>query len=226
MDQMNFGSFLERNQKYKQVFDGLSEPFNLFFVTALDYCHQIDLHLMQQQTGQLDSEELQSAQQILSKCMDYILPHVEATYAREVYEAFDAFKQQHGKDKPVYSLSEFRGRSEAFLGVVENQINPRPTQEQQSWRFAWFLKERFSGLVRAIGEDQDLNSKDRNALSFFILVLSRDSVDQGIDLTNRGVFGPQGIQNPVMSEYMDALRGAYAVYMGELSLAHGPSTER
>ena len=71
---------------------------------------------------------------------------------------------------------------------------------------------------------------DKRALSFFILgVLSRDSVGPSLDLTNRGFFGPQGIQNPAVSQYMDAfgsqgtqnpavleymnaLRGAYALY--------------
>jgi hypothetical protein len=126
MDQMNFGSFLERNQKYKKICDGFSERFNLLFVTALDYFHQVELHTMQQQIGPFDSEELESAKEILSKCLGYILPHVEATYADEVHEALAEFKQQHKNDKPVHELSEFRGLLEAFLGVVENQINPPP----------------------------------------------------------------------------------------------------
>jgi hypothetical protein len=227
MDQMDFGSFLKKNQAYKSICDRFSEPFNRLFVTALNYFHQVELHTMQQQTGPFDSEELESAKEILSECLGYILPHVEATYADEVHEALAEFKQQHKNDKPVHELSEFRGLLESFLEFLEKKINPPPPpQEQQAWGFAWFLEKRFSGLAQAIGNDSRLTNEDRNQLSFFILVLSRDSVDQGIDLTNRGVFGPEGIQKTVMFKYIEALRGAYAVYMGELPLARGPSIER
>ena len=90
--------------------------------------------------------------------------------------------------------------------------NTPPPQEQQAWRFAWFLGERFSGLVTAIGNDSRLTDEDRNQLSFFILVLSRDSVDQSINLSNRALLGSQEIK-PETLEYMDALRGAYAMFL-------------
>ena len=99
------------------------------------------------------------------------------------------------------------------------------------------MQERFFGLVSAIEEDKRLTSEDKNQLFFIKLILDRDGTlqqnsslaglqPQSIDLTNSSLFGPQGIKNPVVSQYMDALRGAYAVYMGELSLAHGPSAEK
>jgi hypothetical protein len=209
MDQMDFGSFLERNQKYKKVFDGLSERFNLFFVTALDYCHQIDLHLNQGPSNLLDEKKQQ-----LFSCMEDILSRIEEPYAAEVQAAFDEFKEKHGNDEPVHGPLEFQQILESFLEFLEKKINPPPPQEQQDrFSFPWFLRERFSGLVSAIEEDQRLTIMDKRALSFFILgVLSRDSVGPSLDLTNRGFFGPQGIQNPAVSQYMDALRGAYALY--------------
>ena len=227
---MDFGSFLKKDETYKSICDGFSKRFNLIFVTALDYCHQMDLHLMQQQTEQ--SEELDSAQQKLLACMNCIWSRIEKSYALQVLAAFEEFKDRHQNDKPACSLLEFQQRLESFLEAVEKQINTPPPQEQQApFSFPWFLQERFSGLVSAIEEDQRLTIEDRDALSFFILVLGRDSVDQTIDLTNKGFFGPQGIQNPdpavsqymdafgsqgtqnpAVLEYMNALRGAYAVY--------------
>jgi hypothetical protein len=87
-----------------------------------------------------------------------------------------------------------------------------------------FLQERFFGLVSAIEEDKRLTSEDKDQLFFIKLILDRDGTlqqnsspaglqPQSIDLTNSSLFGPQGIQNPVMSEYMDALRGAYAMFL-------------
>jgi hypothetical protein len=125
-----FGSFLKKDETYKSICDGFSERFNLLFITVLDYCHQmdlhLDLHLMQQQTEQ--SEELDSAQEKLLACMNYILPHVEETYQDEVQAAFDAFKDRHQNDKPACLLSEFQQLLDAFLEVVANQIKtPPPT---------------------------------------------------------------------------------------------------
>jgi hypothetical protein len=234
-----FGSFLERNQKYKQVCGGFSEPFNLLLVTALDYCHQIDLHLMQQQTGQLDSEELESAQQILSNCMDYILPHVEETYAEEVYEAFDAFKQQHGNDEPVSSLSEFRGLSEAFLGVVEKERNsPLPTNPQEQNLFLNHLSQKHPALSwRFILFAESLTPDERNLFDFFIKLLDLDKemgfsynlqplTTNSTDRRSSEMLEITNAENSSLSDLMDALRRAYVVYRLELSLAHGPSIER
>ena len=234
MTNMDFGSFLENTTAYKSICDGFSERFNLIFVTALDYCHQMDLHMMQQQTEQ--SEELDSAQQKLLACMNCIWSRIEKSYALQVLAAFEEFKDRHQNDKPACSLLEFQQRLESFLEAVEKQINTPPPQEQQApFSFPWFLQERFFGLVSAIEEDKRLTSEDKNQLFFIKLILDRDGTlqqnsslaglqPQSIDLTNSSLFGPQGIQNPVVSQYMDALRGAYAVYMGEL--LSRPSPER
>ena len=125
MTNMDFGSFLTSNQAYKSIWHGSSERFDIFFITALDYCHKMDFHLMQQQTEQ--SEELDSAQQKLSACMNYIRPHVEETYQDEVEAAFDAFKQKHGNDRPILTLPELMRHLDAFLVIVAREI---PPQEQ------------------------------------------------------------------------------------------------
>lgn len=217
-----FRDFLQNNSAYGGLCDSFfAKPFHGLLITALDYCHQMDLHLNQGQSNLLDEKKQQ-----LFSCMEDILSRIEEPYAAEVQAAFDAFKQQHGNDKPVHAPVEFQQLLDAFLEVVANQIKTPPPTGTTGSVFFLFLEERFSGLVSAIREDQCLTSVDKTALSFFILVLSRDSVDQSLDLTNRGLFESQGIQNPAVSEYMDALRGAYAVYMGELSLAHGPSAEK
>ena len=231
MTNMDFGSFLENTTAYQSICDGFSERFNLLFVTALDYCHQMDLHLKQQPSNALGEK-----QKALFGLNRYILSQVEGAYALAVLAAFDAFKDSHKNDKPACSLLEFQQRLESFLEAVEKQINTPPPQEQQApFSFPWFLQERFFGLVSAIEEDKRLTSEDKNQLFFIKLILDRDGTlqqnsslaglqPQSIDLTNSSLFGPQGIQNPVVSQYMDALRGAYAVYMGEL--LSRPSPER
>ena len=115
-----FGTFLQNDKTYQSICDGFSEPFNCLFVTALDYLHQMDLHMMQQK------EQLDSELEKLSACIDYILPCVEETYQEEVQAAFDAFKDSHKNDKPACSLSEFQQILDAFLEVVEKQINTPP----------------------------------------------------------------------------------------------------
>ena len=118
---MDFAVFLKRNQTYKSICDGFSELFNLLFVTALGYRHQIDLHLNQEPLNLLDEKKQQ-----LFSCMEDILSRIEEPYAAEVQAAFDAFKQQHGNDKPVHAPVDFQQLLDAFLEVVANQIKTPP----------------------------------------------------------------------------------------------------
>ena len=131
-----FGSFLKKDETYKSICDGFSERFNLLLVKALDYLHQIDLHMMQQK------EQLDSELEKLSACIDYILPFVEETYQEEVLAAFDAFKQQHGNDKPVHAPLEFQQLLESFLEFVKNQTKtpPPPTGTTESFDHKFFFR--------------------------------------------------------------------------------------
>ena len=74
-----------------------------------------------------------------------------------------------------------------------------------------------------------LSQTDRESLSNLINFLQKDSEnclrgDQREPLPNQGL-GQTGTSS-LVDAYKEAIMGAYAVYMGELSLAHGPSAER
>ena len=235
---ISFAVFLKRNQTYQSICDGFSEPFNGLFVKALDYYHQIDLHLMQQQTGQLDSEELESAQQILSNllsnCMDYILPHVEETYADEMYEAFDAFKQKHKNDEPVYELLEFQQILEAFLGVVEREKNSAPPPPPPP-TFINYLSQAHSRLLTSITcSVMSLSQEDRKILFNLMNSLQRESMRilKGTEqnILDQTAISQRAISQRYMSdsgkEYHSAILQAYTVYRLERCWEAPSSAER
>jgi hypothetical protein len=160
--------------------------------------------------------------------MEDILSRIEEPYAAEVQAAFDAFKQQHGNDKPiVHAPLEFQQLLESFLEFVEKQINPRSPQEQQvRLPFDKFLQERVLGLLGAI--EQRLTDENKGQLSLVRTILERDGLlqrtrflggaqHQSLNLTNTGLeeigVNPECIKNPVTFGYIDALRGAYAMFL-------------
>jgi hypothetical protein len=143
---MDFGSFLKSNQTYKSIYDGFDKLFNRLFVTALDYRHQIDLHLNQEPSNLLDEKKQQ-----LFSCMEDILSRIEEPYAAEVQAAFDAFKQQHGNDKPiVHAPLEFQQLLESFLEFVKNQTKtpPPPTGTTGSVFFSVVFAEKIFWLSK------------------------------------------------------------------------------
>jgi hypothetical protein len=77
--------------------------------------------LNQEPSNLLDEKKPQ-----LFSCMEDLLSRIEEPYAAEVQAAFDAFKQQHGNDKPVHAPVEFQQLLESFLEVVKNQTKTPP----------------------------------------------------------------------------------------------------
>ena len=236
MNQINFGSFLKRNQTYKSIYDGFDKLFNLLFVSALDYRHQIDLHLNQGPSSLLDEKKQQ-----LFSCMEDILSRIEEPYAAEVQAAFDAFKKQHGNDKPVHAPVEFQQLLESFLEFVKKQTKTPPPQEQPNlFVVPSFLSHIYQitslGISldvrrnQIIFSDSRLSLQDKSDLIRLLFRLEKDSdnfflkVDARDNLQNQGL-GQTGMIS-LVDEYKKAIMGAYAVYMGKLYLAHGPSADR
>ena len=123
-----FGTFLQNDKTYQSICDGFSKRFNLLLVKALDYCHQIDLHLNNK--SDFSDEEKENFQCIADAC-EYLKSRVKQNdkeALKRIETAFAEFKQKHGKDKPVHAPVEFQQILEAFLEVVEKQIKtPPPT---------------------------------------------------------------------------------------------------
>jgi hypothetical protein len=237
-----FAVFLKRNQTYQSICDGFSEPFNLLFVKALDYCHQIDLHLKNK--SNFSDEEKENFQRIADAC-EYLGSEVnqnDEQYFKDIKNAFDAFTQKHKNDEPVYSLLEFQQILESFLEVVKNQTKtPPPPQEQPNLFVApSFLSHIYQipslGISldvrrnQIIFSDSRLSPQDKSDLIRLVVRLQKDSdnfflkVDVRDNLQNQGL-GQTGTSS-LVNNYKEAIMGAYAVYMGQLSGVHGPSTER
>ena len=131
---------------------------------------------------------------------------------------------------------------ESFLEVVKNQTNtPPPPQEQPNLFVApSFLSHIYQipslGISldvrrnQIIFSDSRLSPQDKSDLIRLVVRLQKDSdnfflkVDVRDNLQNQGL-GQTGTSS-LVNNYKEAIMGAYAVYMGQLSGVHGPSTER
>jgi len=223
-----FGTFLQNDKTYQSICDGFSEPFNCLFVTALDYLHQIDLHMMQQK------EQLDSELEKLSACIDYILPFVEETYQEEVRAAFDAFKQKHKNDEPVYELLEFQQILEAFLGVVEREKNSVPPPPPPP-TFINYLSQAHSRLLTSITcSVMSLSQEDRKILFNLMNSLQRESM-RILKGTEQNILDQTAISQRAISqrdmsdsgkEYHSAILQAYTVYRLERCWEAPSSAER
>ena len=218
-----FGTFLQKDEKYQLICEGFSERFNLLLVKALDYCHQIDLHLNNK--SDFSDEEKENFQCIADAC-EYLKSRVKQNdkeALKRIETAFAEFKQKHGKDKPVHAPVEFQQILDAFLEVVEKQIKtPPPPQEQPNLfvvpSFLTYLSRTQSRLLTSITFSASaLSQEDRAGLSELMRFLQEDSEnflrgDARDNLPNQGL-GQIGTRSPV-DAYKEAIMAAYAVYMG------------
>jgi hypothetical protein len=119
-----FRDFLQNNSAYGGLCGSFfAKPFHGLLITAFEFRHQIELHLKSQQI----SSELSERKDDLFGCMEFILSHVEETYASEVRAAFDAFKKAHQNDEPIFSLQELNAGLDFFLkSVFELEGNSPP----------------------------------------------------------------------------------------------------
>jgi hypothetical protein len=223
-----FWVFFKKNQAYKSICDRFSEPFNLLFVKALDYYHQIDLHLKNK--SNFSEEEKENFQRIADAC-EYLGSEVnrnDEKYFKDIKNAFNAFTQQHKNDKPVYSRLEFQQLLESFLEVVEKQINPRPPQEQPNlFVVPSFLSHIYQipslGISldvrrnQIIFSDSRLSPQDKSDLIRLVVRLQKDSdnfflkVDVRDNLQNQGLRQTGTIS--LVDAYKEAIMGAYAMFL-------------